>query len=1203
MSKTKMAPVAGVTLHLECWRDELSPAQTAAYEKAEKEHHEVRNKLKEIVQETGGKNIFAGQVFTAYQVLGPVPGLEQISKPVTALSRKKMPSMPPALAPLGSSSSPEPSASFRRRSRKADSPAGENPEPVVDIASDDPDEDYIPLAKRMKQKAKEKTTPVPAKKTREEKVKTPDPKIKSPKTPGLTPKVAAISVRPTEFNSIGGLQVGAEKDKKRSAAEPSAVVDLTKDDSGKPTADSREISFSKIQGKTFPSLVVLARPSLRVVDKAVTDRPQLDAKVKNVLVHPAPKFTEWLIQQGLIKSEQTCQIHNDKPLKLGMYSDTSKFPYSGGYFWISDCCPTRFTSVFHGSLFEGSPHPPSVILKLIYHWACQTNVSNVVNWVKVDNMYLKGLYTLLRSVCTLALCRHMKLLGGPKKSIEIGVISLGTTTQDGQQRQVKVEVLGVLDPEAKILRLRAVEPLLDAEKSYKKRFSKILEPLSDWVHKDSVILTDLTVDKGTLNSMGYKTVIQVPGSEQTLKNSNANIMDYLRRIVPRMFQNTLSLLSRQIIQQFLNELVWRELYGNSPGTTFDNIVKHLSEEAKIETKESLTTRLHKAAADPFKQWEIVSDMPALGKVPGKRGRKPKDQSIIKSEAPPNDTILATPSPTHQNAPKKIILKKVKNEEERAAASASTPPAGSQVKKIEMKRTEKKDYTVQLESYYYGCSGGTELKESALACTDFAVPCPECPDLTFRSNVELLDHLLQHASPAVASNADGGATVQCRTCLEHVADQEEEKHKMLSHPQETKSLLCKTCSCLICEQRFSTVSVLVTHLQKSHHPLEMPYRCGGCDYRSSILRTTIEHFYEQHKGSALLQCPVCLQICCAYRTGDEGPLMKNVHQFLAHLRKHTDKAISKRCNKCALSFLDKGEQKFHSIFGHVPNKADETVKSVTSSATVIPKPPKKVTINKEHSTYRVVKRFTKLVLNLKSGSICCECGNDFDQFNHMIARVQCITCAYQTACLPSMVNHAVSCQTATSTKEKRSAVNMMDQELHCRCGFSSYDGYALARHLIACDRYGAVYSTVEAAQASVVERSMLDSLGLIRRDGDDDDEDSTAAAGEQTTSSQDDDAGPSSSSTNLNVSFSHEETVGASSADVNEGSVSGVAYDPSQSLYNIAGAGEQQFNTQLSFDDLGPPSVLPAQDNNDRTPQLKDDYQSLATPRVPEQQDY
>lgn len=43
-----------------------------------------------------------------------------------------------------------------------------------------------------------------------------------------------------------------------------------------------------------------------------------------------------------------------------MYSDATKFPYSGGYVWISDCCPSRFVSVFSGSLFEGAPHPPSV---------------------------------------------------------------------------------------------------------------------------------------------------------------------------------------------------------------------------------------------------------------------------------------------------------------------------------------------------------------------------------------------------------------------------------------------------------------------------------------------------------------------------------------------------------------------------------------------------------------------------------------------------------------------------------------------------------------------------------------------------------------------------------------------------------------------------------------------------------------------------
>uniref|UniRef100_A0A182JB15 Uncharacterized protein n=1 Tax=Anopheles atroparvus TaxID=41427 RepID=A0A182JB15_ANOAO len=610
---------SAMTLQLDYWPDELSPAQKAAYEKAEKEHNEVRNKLKEIVAETGGKNIFSGEVFTAYQVLGPVPGLEQISQPITSLSRKKPATLPPPLVLTSTprnataSTSSEPSTSGRRRGRRADDaePVG----PVLDLVDDDDDDDYIPLSKRrQKEKDKSVTSPVGARKST-----TPEVKTKLPAA-----AIGTATVRPTEVSAIGGLQVGVEKDKKRAVPEPSAVVDLTSDDGAKSMPDSREISFSKIQAKTFPSLVVIARPSLRVPEKVPNDRSVLDGKVKNVLVYQATKFTEWLIQQGLIKSDQYCKVHVDQPLKLGMYSDVNKFPYSGGYFWISDCCPQRFTSVFSGSLFEGSPHPPSVILKLIYHWACQTNVSNVVNWVKVDNVYLKGLYTHLRSACTLALCRNLGHLGGPGKSVEIGVISLGTTTQDGQQRQVKVEVLGVLDQTSKLLRLRAVEPLTDGDKSYKKRFAKILEPLSDWVHKDSIILTDLTVDKGTLNTMGYHTVQQVSPAEANIRNSNANIMDYLRRIVPRMFQNTLSLLSRQLIQQFLNELVWREMYGTSPLTTFDNIVRHLSEQAKIETMDSLITRLNKVSADPFKHWVIVSDIP---KPAAKRGRKPKDFSF------------------------------------------------------------------------------------------------------------------------------------------------------------------------------------------------------------------------------------------------------------------------------------------------------------------------------------------------------------------------------------------------------------------------------------------------------------------------------------------------------------------------------------------------------------------------------------------------
>lgn len=428
-----MAPTAEdeITLHLEYWSDELSPAQKAAYEKAEKEHNDVRNKLKDLVKEAGGKNIFSGEVFTAYQVLGPVPGLEQISKPITSL-KKKPP--PPPVTPSSSKRSASPVLEGgKRKSRRSEYKADDDND-GGDFAPDDDDEEYIPLSKRLEMKkrekaAKEAAAKEAAKKKDDKKYYDKKTDLKTPKKPDKPQSITASNVRPTESTSIGGLLIGGDKEKKKVTAEPTAIVDLTKDDSGKPAADSREVSFSKIQGKTFPSLVVIARPSLRASDKAPADRPQLDAKVKNVLMHTATKFTEWLIQQGLVKSEQYCQVHRGTPLKLGMYSDASKFPYSGGYVWISECCPTRFISVFNGSPFEGSPHPPSVILKLIYHWSCQTNVSNVVNWVKVDNLYVKGLYTWLRSVCTVALCQHMKLMGGIGKKIEVGVISLGTTTQ------------------------------------------------------------------------------------------------------------------------------------------------------------------------------------------------------------------------------------------------------------------------------------------------------------------------------------------------------------------------------------------------------------------------------------------------------------------------------------------------------------------------------------------------------------------------------------------------------------------------------------------------------------------------------------------------------------------------------------------------------------------------------------------------------
>lgn len=557
-----------IPLDLDCWIDDLSPAQLSAFTTAEKEHKIIKEKLKNLINTNDGQALFNGDLFSAYTFKGDV--LQEYNDYVLP----KRPSLKPEVA------------NNTTNTRKSKRSAAASNLVYLESTDSEDDDDDIPLAKRMiiapsklknksiivKEEKEEKKKAVKGSKKEQASANIDETTLlsteKSKSKKEKEEKSSLPAFKPNEISSVGGLVIGADgKDAKN---------------------DGKEI---KLQGKTFPSLVVLAKPWLKVKDMSST-RSKLDSKVKLVLMLTPNKFTEWLIQEGLLKSEQKCTIHKASDHKLGVYSDATKFPYSGGYVWISDCCPTRFVSVFHGSLFEAAPHPPSCILKLIYHWACQTNIQNVVQWVKVDNVYIKGVYTWLRAVCTLAIQQKCKLLGGAGKYVEVGVISLGTTSQDGQQRQVKVEVLGVFDYTERTIRLKAIEPVSDADRNYKKRFQTILEPLSKWVHKDSIIAIDLTVDKMTLYQLGFKNIVQAAANDTTAKHTNTAVMDYLRRIVPRMFQNTLSLLSRQMIQQFLDELVWREHFGTYALQAFNNITTHIAEQTRLNTPETLTQRLY-----------------------------------------------------------------------------------------------------------------------------------------------------------------------------------------------------------------------------------------------------------------------------------------------------------------------------------------------------------------------------------------------------------------------------------------------------------------------------------------------------------------------------------------------------------------------------------------------------------------------------------
>lgn len=288
LSYGDIAP-ADMSLQLDYWPDELNDAQLAAFERAEQEHNEIRSKLNDVVAASGAENLYLGEIFSAYQVAGTVQGLEKISKAPSVLRREVRSRQLNEEKKIRAEQD-------RASARKRDIPK------VVEIEDDDDEDEYMPISKRL---ARAKSTQ-DAK--RKEAVVSPKSCVRQPRT--VVPVTKPVSARPSENTAVGGLAIGENRKKD--------VVDLTKDEplNSKIVADSREVTFNKLQGKTFPSLVVVARPTLRT-NANTNDRQALDAKVKNVLMHTASKYTEWLIQQGLVRSDQMCQLHPNTPLKLG----------------------------------------------------------------------------------------------------------------------------------------------------------------------------------------------------------------------------------------------------------------------------------------------------------------------------------------------------------------------------------------------------------------------------------------------------------------------------------------------------------------------------------------------------------------------------------------------------------------------------------------------------------------------------------------------------------------------------------------------------------------------------------------------------------------------------------------------------------------------------------------------------------------------
>ena len=616
------------------------------------------------------------------------------------------------------------------------------------------------------------------------------------------------------------------------------VVDLTRADPAGASGPANTLR------KTFPALNVTAKP--QKVGSSQAKRSELDAKVKSLLVHTPAKFTEWLIQQGLVRSEQYDQSGGGKvKLKLGMYSDGKKFPHSGGYVWIQEGQSNKYTSVFKGSIFESaSNQAPTVMLKLLYHWSCQTNITNVANWVKVDNRRIDDFFQLMRSVCVCAVQDEITQLGA-KGPVEVGVISLGTTTADGQKREVKVEVLGVLDRHSRQIRLRASEPIAGASQT--ERFSKIFEMLPIWVHTKKQIITDYSVDKETLTSLGYSNVTQCSlGQTGDSQGTNFQIMEYLKKIVPKMFQNTLSNLSTAVIQQFLDELTFREQFANYPLACFDGIIQRISSQtsALAQKNVSMSDQLTRVAADPFKDWRY-SDKHFPREHKSSPGLRYSDSK--------------SPSPAGKRA------------------------SSEESEEVFMKRMKTSKELVNMESYYYATLPGDATVLATQFHADMAFKCPVTKKV-FMNNLEFMKHLHLQVDTNRETAIDIADLSQCNYCFKdfdsEVKLQEHQIKDCRILPQVAKEYVDQ-----ITNTTFSSKTALIQHMMKTHVKYEMPYKCEISGYRSSRHSDIIEHFLLNFDRTDKLLCPYSLKVFSMYN--EKGYNSAMAVTYLEHLQRMED----------------------------------------------------------------------------------------------------------------------------------------------------------------------------------------------------------------------------------------------------------------------------------------------------------------------------
>ncbi|RZF39820.1 hypothetical protein LSTR_LSTR000468 [Laodelphax striatellus] len=512
-------------------------------------------------------------------------------------------------------------------------------------------------------------------------------------------------------------------------------------------------------------------------------------------------------------------------------------------------------------------------------------------------------------------------------------------------------------------------------------------------------------------------------------------MEYLKKVVPRMFQNTLAFLSRQMIQQFLDELIWRERYGYVSAKAFDSLIEHVAEQTKLTTGDFLLSRLQRIALNPFKNWKYS-----------------------------NWKINCASDETMNVSELELISSKLQKEADASTSQmARKRPAEDLSSSIDLTKTSD---PIELESFYYGTVPASNVVEEG-----DGLPIMKCVICSYKSSdiIAMMQHLVSHAFHESSDKKDAGKNPMCRYCLRtFVTD-----YWLQSHLSETHFRFKNKpgLMCLICEEKFKDRTTLILHMHRNHKELELPYKCQICHYRTSQHTGVIDHFYNAHHKGETLMCPFCLKAVALASNGKS--IEQNQYFFLNHIQKHRRKVLAKKCNKCVLWFVQKGLLVDHQNSDHSTCKDLENVRRLTGFVNCAPMPRPKSSSESEERPLKLTRDpvpngslFSKSS-DLQSvqftipeeSSTCSECESSLKEEEHFPGEFNCKQCKFVTNCYNAIIDHVTVYHDLrlepVGGKQMGGKpfmrVTDLKEPMHCCCGFASSSGNKLAYHLLSCKK--------------------------------------------------------------------------------------------------------------------------------------------------------